>query len=333
MKLLWITHRRKSEMSATTRLGISSALGNRGWTIEFMSPDGDYPVKRSKRLGRGHRSFTQSVSDTLKTIDLDSISVAIVEWTGVEGASDTLSKGSVPWIMMDRSPPVATGPAGWFQRKQYAKAWNIARAQGAGRAVKSAYMAATQSWDGPSAMVPAGVDISAFESASMNEKPLVVCHGSLDRSRELHRLAKMGVNLLLFGEGNDSQRLAGMTRVEGVGGVSSRLANADVGVLHLPNRDVWKSASPLKVAEYAASGLPVVCSDVSGLERYRDAEWLKLTPLGDDDACRTALQTLCNLPLEERRRLGALARKEAENSMTWEHCTEALHEMLLEVKR
>lgn len=333
MKLLWITHRRKSEMSATTRLGISSALGNRGWAIEFMSPDGDYPVKRSKRLGQGHRSFTRSVSAALNTIDLSSISVVIVEWTGVEGAAGPLAKGSVPWVMMDRSPPVATGLIGWLQRKQYGKAWNIARRLGAGRAVKSAYMATTQSWDRPSAIVPAGVDISAFETASMNEKPLVVCHGSLDRSRELHRLTKMGVNLLLFGEGNDSQRLANMTRVEGAGDVSSRLAGADIGVLHLPNRDVWKQASPLKVAEYAASGLPVVCSDVSGLDRYRDAEWLKLIPLGDDDACRIALQTLCGHPIEERRRLGLLARKEAENSMTWAHCTEALHEMLLEVKR
>ena len=77
----------------------------------------------------------------------------------------------------------------------------------------------------------------------------------------------------------------------------------------------------------------MVASEVSGLERYRDTEGLKLIPLGDDEACRTALQALCNLPLEERKRLGGLARKEAENTMTWEHCTEALHEMLLEVKR
>ena len=333
MKLLWITHRRKSEMSATTRQGVSSALGNRGWTIEFMSPDGDYPVKRSNQLGQGHRSFTRRVSAALSTFDLSSISVAIDEWTGVEGDAGPLGKDSVPWVLMDRSPPVAAGLIGWIQGKQYGKAWKIARKLGAGRAVKSAYRASTQSWDGAPAIVPAGGDISAFEIASMNEKPLVVCHGSLDRTRELHRLTKMGVNLLLFGEGNDSQRLANMTRVEGVGGVSSRLASADVGVLHHPKREEWRNASHLKVAEYAASGLPVVCSDVSGLERYRDAEWLKLIPLGDDDACRTALQTLCGLPIEERQRLGSLARKEAENSMTWAHCTEALHEMLLEVKR
>ena len=78
--------------------------------------------------------------------------------------------------------------------------------------------------------------------------------------------------------------------------------------------------------------MPVFASEDSGLERYLGAEWLKLIPLGDDGACKAGLQTLCELALEERRRLGALARQEAERSMTWEHCTEALHEMLLGVK-
>ena len=47
MKLLWITHRRQSEMSATTRKGVAAALEMRGWEIEFMSPDGQHPVERS----------------------------------------------------------------------------------------------------------------------------------------------------------------------------------------------------------------------------------------------------------------------------------------------
>lgn len=332
MKLLWITHRRLSEMSSTSRVGVSSALESRDWDVKFMSPDGDYRVERSNKLGRGHRSFTQSVSSTLRTIDLDSFSVVIVEWTGVEGAADILKKKKLPWIMMDRSPPVSSGVIGWFQRKQYNKAWDIARSQSSGRAVKSTYMAESQKWDGPSSIVPAGVDPTTFEIAAMNDNPLVVCHGSLDRSRELHRLTTMGVNLLLFGEGNDSGRLSKMTRVESAGEVVSRLACADIGVMHLPNRDVWKYASPLKVAEFAAAGLVVVASDVSSLEQYRDAEWLTLVPLGDDVACKTALHALCELPIEERQRLGVLARKESEQSMTWEICTEQLHAMLLEVK-
>lgn len=333
MKLLWITHRRLSELSSTSRVGVASALEARGWNVEFMSPDGDYRVERSSKIGMGHRSFTRSVSSTLRAMDLDSYSVAIVEWTGVEGASEILTGANLPWIIMDRSPPVARGFVGWFQRKQYARAWDIARENGSGRAVKSEYMASSQHWDGASSTVPAGVDLSAFEMATMNEKPLIVCHGSIDRSRELHRLAKMGMNLLLFGEGNDSQRLSKLTKVEGVGEVASRLARADIGVLHLPNRDVWRHASPLKVAEYAAAGLPVVSSEVSGLEQYRNQEWLTLIPLGDDIACKTALDALCDLPIGERQRLGALARAEAERSMTWKRCTESLNEMLLGVKR
>tara|TARA_Y100001934_G_scaffold97670_1_gene120443 strand:+ start:1195 stop:1995 length:801 start_codon:yes stop_codon:yes gene_type:complete len=264
---------------------------------------------------------------------LDLFNVAIVEWTAVEGSVVALKEAGVPWVIMDRSPPVSVGIIGWIQRKQYKRAWDIARKNSAGRAIKSAYMAASQDWELSSAIVPAGVDCSAFQTASMNEDALIVYHGSLDRSRELHRLTSMGLNLLLFGEGNDFQRLSRLTRVESSGDVEARLARADIGVLHLPNRDVWRHASPLKVAEFAAAGLPVVASEVSGLEPFRDAEWLTLIPLGDDEACKVALVALCDLSREERLRLGALAQEDAKNHMSWEHCTASLHEMLIEVKR
>ena len=76
-----------------------------------------------------------------------------------------------------------------------------------------------------------------------------------------------------------------------------------------------------------------MASEVSGLEPYRDAEWLTLIPLGDDDACKSALVSFCVLSRKERLKLGALAREDAENLMSWEHCTTPLHEMLIEVKR
>ncbi|DAC62328.1 MAG TPA: hypothetical protein D7I10_04230, partial [Candidatus Poseidoniales archaeon] len=199
MNLLWITHRRQNELSSKSRSGISNALTTRGWKIQFMSPDGDFRVERSAKIGRGHRSFTRSVSSNLSNMALDLFNVAIVEWTAVEGSAVALKEAGVPWVIMDRSPPVSVGIVGWIQRKQYKRAWDIARKNSAGRAVKSAYMAASQDWELSSAIVPAGVDCSAFQTASMNEDALIVYHGSLDRSRELHRLTSMGLNLLLFG--------------------------------------------------------------------------------------------------------------------------------------
>ena len=71
MKLLWITHRRRDELSAKSRSGISKALKSRGWEIQFMSPDGDFRVERSAMIGRGHRSFTRSVSSNLSSMALD----------------------------------------------------------------------------------------------------------------------------------------------------------------------------------------------------------------------------------------------------------------------
>jgi hypothetical protein len=333
MRLLWITHRRSEEMSYASRRGIAGALEARGWSIEWMSPDGQHRVERSTRLGRGHRSFTRSVSTTLAKMDLKGFSAAIVEWTAVAGATESLSAAGLPWVIMDRSPPVSTGVVGWLQSIQYRKAWSMASQLAAGRAVKSPHMATSQEWSGPSAVVPAGVSIEHFRPASMNEDPIIVCHGSLDRERELHRLVEMGFQPYLFGAGNDAQRLSELTRVEGAGPVAQRLAACDIGVMHLPARDVWKHASPLKVAEFAAAGLPVVASEVSGLVRYRDSDWLKLIPLGDDGACQEALLELCALSLEQRKRLGDSARKEARDSMAWTHCTEDLHAMLIEVKR
>ena len=333
MKVLWITHRRTTDMSSSSRIGISSALEKRGWYVDFMSPDGDFVVERSERIGFGHRSFSNSVRKTLESINLETYSVLIVEWTAVQGCKKKLIEESIPWIILDRSPPVSTGLVQMVQMLQYRIAWDFARKFAHGRAVKSPLMDTQIEWSGHSVVVPSGVDAERFIIAEMNDDPLVVCHGSLDRTRELHRLANMNVNLLLFGEGNDAKRLSKIIRVEKSGDVSKRLAKSDIGVLNLPNRKVWKYASPLKVAEFAASGLPVVSSDVSGLDRFRDAPWLKLVPLGDDLACEGALQEFCKMSKKERREIGRLARLDAENLMSWEYCTEALHQMLIEVKR
>ena len=320
-------------MSATARRGIAEALQVRGWEIEFLGPGAQHDAPRSSRLGRGHRSFNRSVTQRLLAMELDRFQLVIVEWTGVSGATEVLLQAGLPWVLMDRSPPVSKGIIGWMQNLQHREAWNMARVFASGRAVKSRHMAETQPWERRSAIVPAGVDIDAFEPAEMNADPVLVCHGSLDRTRELHRLVEMGFSPYLFGEGDDAERLAGLTRVEGPGPVGPRLAGCDIGLMHLPDREVWRNASPLKVAEFAAAGLPVVASAVSGLEPHRGAEWLRLTPLGDDAAFAAAVREFIGLDLAERRRLGGLARTHAEEHLTWERCTEDLHGMLVEVKR
>ena len=339
MKLLWITHRRLDrDMTAESRRGIGNALTELGWEVEWMAPSGGlYDVKRSTILGLGHYTFTRSVRKILRTMNLDDFNAVIVEWTAVVGAVEQLQVSNIPWILMDRSPPVSKNIVGWVQNYQYREAWNMARVFASGCAVKSQYMSESQPWNGPSAIVPAGVSIESFIPAMMSEDPWVVTHGSISKERELEKIWRICNKIRIIGEGNDAKRLAKMgAAVEGpyeISKLAERLSQCDVGVLHLPNRDVWRHASPLKVAEYAASGLPVVASEVSGLERFRDSAWIRLIPLGDDQACKDALDEFLTMKVDERRELGALARAEAERSMTWVHCTQELHTLLLEVKR
>ncbi len=339
MKLLWITHRRLDrDMTAQSRHGIANALKQFGWEVEWMSPSGgDYDVKRSTMMGLGHYTFNRSIRKKLRTMNLDGFNAAIVEWTAVAGCVQQLQKLNLPWILMDRSPPVSTKIVGWIQNFQYREAWNMARVFASGCAVKSQYMAESQPWTGARVIVPAGVSIDSFTSSNMSDDPWAVTHGSISKERKLEDLWKVCEKIRFIGEGNDAKRLAKLgATVEGPyppEKLAERLSQCDVGVLHLPNRDVWRHASPLKVAEFAAAGLPVVASEVSGLERYRNSEWIRLIPFGDSQACKQALDEFLSLSVDERRRLGKLARAEAERSMTWNHCTQELNTLLLEVKR
>ena len=128
--ILWITHRDlENDLTRTSRLGISNALENNGHTISWMAPSisADFVVYRSQQIGLGHRSFTQSIRKTIQNISLPEI--AIVEWTAVEGSYRELKAKSIPWILIDRSPPTSRGIAGFIQRIQYRKAWKIAHTQ------------------------------------------------------------------------------------------------------------------------------------------------------------------------------------------------------------
>ncbi|MDP6906977.1 MAG: hypothetical protein QF440_06120 [Candidatus Thalassarchaeaceae archaeon] len=338
MKILWITHRRlDSDFSSQSRHGIAKALTDFGWDVEWLAASGGhYSAHRSKILGLGHHSFTKSIKRSLQEIQLKQYDVALVEWTAVIGSVEALKNADIPWVLVDRSPPVSTGLVQWIQNLQYKEAWNIARIFAAGCAVKSQFLAESQLWERPIAIVPAGVNLDDFSPTIMTENPTIVSHGVLAKERCLEKLWRIDNDIRFIGAGSAAKSLKRKgVKVEGPYNsikLKEKLAECEIGVLHLPNREVWKHASPLKVAEFAASGFVIVSSDVSGLNKFRDEEWIRIIPLGDDDACKKALNEFKLMPVEERQRLGALARAAAEKSMTWKHCCNDLHDLLIEVK-
>jgi glycosyltransferase involved in cell wall biosynthesis len=331
--ILWITHRDiENDLTRTSRLGISNALENHGHSISWMAPSisADVVVNRSRKLGLGHRSFTKSIRKKIQ--HAPSPEIAIVEWTAVEGAYRELRTKSIPWIMMDRSPPTSRGIVGLIQRIQYRKAWKIARNQSIGVAVKSNYHYDSTS-EIPFVIVPGGVDCSLFDiERSERESPLLINHGSISKVRELEKLVRMGLDVRFIGSGDAVNQLRSIgARVDDAcpsEQIPFVLSEADIGLMHLPDRPEWRGASPLKVSEYAASGMCVVCSDVSGLSEFRDEEWLSLVPLGDDDAFHSAINELLDCEISEIRKRGESAQIWARKYRDWSVCVSDLEKLI-----
>ena len=331
--ILWITHRDIStDLTRTSRLGIAKELEKRGHSIIWMSPTESigHFVFRSKRLGFGHRSFTRSIRKSISSIE--SPDIAIVEWTAIEGAYHELHQRSIPWIIMDRSPPTSRGIAGMIQKRQYQRSWNIAKKYSIGAAIKSKFHINSTN-DIPYVIVPGGVDCSSFNlERKTRETPDLMYLGSISKVRELDRLVHMKLGIRFVGSGNAVDQLRSLgAQIDGPYSntdVPSILSEADIGLLHLPNRPEWRGASPLKISEYAASGLCVISSDVSGLSEFRDEEWLTLVPLGDDSSFLSATNNLIQSGIDEIRRKGELAKKWARQNRDWSVCVDDLNKFI-----
>ena len=331
--ILWITHRDIStDLTRTSRLGIAKELEKRGHSIIWMSPTESigHFVFRSQRLGFGHQSFTRSIRKSLSSIE--SPDIAIVEWTAIEGAYYELNQRSIPWIIMDRSPPTSRGIAGMIQKRQYQRSWDIAKKYSIGAAIKSKFHVNSTN-NIPYVIVPGGVDCSSFNlERKTRETPDLMYLGSISKVRELDRLVHMKLGIRFVGSGNAVDHLRSICAQIDVQysntDVPSILSEADIGLLHLPNRPEWRGASPLKISEYAASGMCVISSDVSGLSEFRDEEWLTLVPLGDDSSFLSATNNLIQSGIDEIRRKGELAKKWARQNRDWSVCVDDLNKFI-----
>jgi glycosyltransferase involved in cell wall biosynthesis len=91
---------------------------------------------------------------------------------------------------------------------------------------------------------------------------------------------------------------------------------------------------PMVLLEAAASGLPIVATDVGGnSEVVIDGKTGFLVPPKDPDALAQAMLRLMGLPPEEHRRMGAVARQHIEANYSLDHVVdqwEALYTELLE---
>jgi len=135
------------------------------------------------------------------------------------------------------------------------------------------------------------------------------------------------VELLILGEGRERDRFTQEAEQEGIAArvhflgahdlatINQYFNVADVGVA--PFRKARNSRiglSPLKVRDYAAAGLPVVTSNLPGLDTFKGERWITLAEPENAKELAVAIIEQLNAPREQHR---LAARAYAERNFAW----------------
>jgi glycosyltransferase involved in cell wall biosynthesis len=169
-------------------------------------------------------------------------------------------------------------------------------------------------------VVPNGVDFARFHAANLMRRehpPTLVYAGSLDarwgvdlsiRAMPLLRRQFPNVRLLIAGRGPAEQELRQLALSMGLGDavrfegfvphpdLPKLLARADIGVATSRRDSFRRYASPLKIVEYMAAGLPVICSGGGEAEQMIEESRAGANIPFEPEAFAEAVQSLWSTP-------------------------------------
>lgn len=170
------------------------------------------------------------------------------------------------------------------------------------------------------AVVPNGVDFARFHAAGLRRgehQPTLIYVGTLDarwgvdlplRAMRLLRREIPDIRLLIAGRGPAEQELRQLAsslelgdavRFEGFvphSALPELLAQADVGVATSRCDAFRRYASPLKIVEYMATGLPVICSGGGEAEQMVEESRAGMNIPFEPEAFAEAVRALCAAP-------------------------------------
>ena len=360
MNILWFTARNMADLCSTTQAALGEGLVARGHHVTIINSDDEKShaayswshVSISAEAMRGRKAHVlgKGMSQWLSNLEKKENTIAIVDWRVATKITKTLKSKSIPWILMDRSPPADRGLLAKFQWPVWKRAWKIVKKEEAalGCVVSKSHSNFVQSkarvFEKNIVEIPAGVDSNLFITGVKKEPLALIYHGRLDRHRgvlalpmllEKLRQNDIDAKLLLIGEGDSFeglQRMAGSRKDMEViatlpqAKLAEKLSESHIGLLPMPNSKVWSLASPLKRSEYAASGLLIFGIDHLGhrFEGEVQPDWLYL--VDQEDFHSKGVQWIQSLTHETILELSSDSRRYAEQNLGWEKSIQKLEQ-------
>lgn len=360
VNILWFTARNMADLCSTTQAALGEGLVALGHNVTLINPDiekshsafswSHVSIPAEAMRGRKAHVLGKGMCQWLLKTEIEDKTIAIVDWRVASTLSKTLKIKSIPWVLMDRSPPADRGLLARFQWPVWKRAWKMVKRGEAnfGCVVSTSHSNFVSSRVGvlekSMISISAGVDVSLFVPGVKNKEITLIYHGRLDKHRGILSLPKLleklrqnGVNakLILIGEGdsfgglqrmadtrNDMEVIASLPQVKLV----EKLAGSHIGLLPMPNSKVWTLASPLKRSEYAASGLLIFGIDHMGhrFENMVQPDWLHL--VNQENFHSQGVEWIQSLNPEKILKLSTDSRQYAEQNLDWGKSVKRLEE-------
>ena len=361
LRVFWFTGRSLSDLCSTTQTSLALGLIERGIDLTMINPDeqGAHKLRPWSHVsvsinappGFRSRALGKKMLDWCKKNELTGDSVCLLDWRIANYLIHYLEQLNISWILIDRSPPADSGLLSLLQWPSWRKSWrNVRKTDGRGCVVSLGHRQFVEDRMGINtnsiSILPAGVDLELFHISEKNQILTLVYHGKVDRNRGvlalpmfLQKLNNSGVKarLIVIGNGDCFDQINSIsTGNENIevhasmlqSDLSKILSKCHIGLLPMPDKRVWRLASPLKRSEYAASGLLIYGIDHNGhtFEKQDSLEWMRLVKQHDfHDEGRKWIQ---NLDSEDLMKLGLDARRFAEENLSWKHTVDVLEEVI-----
>ena len=358
MNVLWFSGRHFDDLCATTQKSLAKGLVNKGYRLTFVNPDSQgshegYPWTHQglpiKSLpGLKSLSAGRKMSHWLKQNPPSPDTIAILDWRIANKLAQQLDKFSIPWILMDRSPPADGNILSRLQWYFWKRSWNMVkkRPDGVGCVVSNSHkefiINKLSIEEKKLIPIPAGVDLELFKVGDKKPSLQLSYHGRVDKNRGLMELIKihsqllkegLDVTLNIHGKGNSrpiiqnyQSEKVNITDSLETDKLAKLSSSYDIGFLPMPNRKVWRLASPLKRSEYLASGMIVLGIDHSGHQIEDSGDWLQL--FGEDNFVESSVRVIKNLETTKLRELQKGARLFAESTLDWSKSVDILDGLL-----
>ena len=358
--IIWITHRKFDDFCATTPVALSTGLVQNGFDLTIVNPDvkgshDEFPwshisVQRSSIKGFQGSSFSKQVKKLLSSIT-PNYEAVLIDWQVGPTVIKLLSKAGLRVYLIDRSPPADGGLYARLQWSVWKKSWRLVNTI----CVESGFVVSPNHAQFVShllninsekiGVLPAGISTDKIKSRSSKGKDdpwRFVYHGRLDRHRgilefmnSIQELNDLGLQCIftLIGEGTvveDIKRLCDTSPESFIhkpamnhNDIHEELGKHHVGVLPMPDKKVWKLASPLKRGEYLASGLMVVGLDHDGHRLQGvDEKWFHLN--SEPTLTSSIYDLFNNLNDEEFDRMSIEAQNYAIRHLSWDVSVQTL---------